>query len=90
MQVGLHIIVQGVVQGVGFRYFVHRYATNLGLTGRVQNLYNGDVEVEVEGERSLLESFIVEVKIGTRSAHVKDLKLEWQAFENKYRSFEIR
>jgi acylphosphatase len=90
MQVGLHIIVQGVVQGVGFRYFVYRHATNLGLNGWVRNLYTDDVEIEVEGERSLLESFIMEVKIGPRSAHVKDLKLEWQAFENKFSAFEIR
>ena len=90
MHVRLHIVVQGLVQGVGFRYFVYRHATKLGLAGWVRNLFNSDVEIEVEGERSLLESFLGEVKIGPRSAHVKDLKIEWQPYENKYAEFEIR
>ncbi len=49
MQIGAHIIVRGLVQGVGFRYFAYRHAVNLGLTGWVRNLYNDDVELEVEG-----------------------------------------
>ena len=84
------MVVKGLVQGVGFRYFVFRHATKLGLTGWVQNLFNGHVEIDVEGERSLLESLLAEVKIGPRSAQVKDLHIEWQPYENKYASFEIR
>jgi acylphosphatase len=90
MQVRIHIIVQGLVQGVGFRYFVYRHALKLGLAGRVQNLFNGDVEIEAEGERSLLEVFIEEVKVGPRSADVKDLHIEWKTYESKTSAFEIR
>lgn len=90
MFVRLHIVVQGLVQGVGFRYFVYHQATKLGLTGWVRNLFNGDVEIEGEGERSQLESFLSEIKIGPRSAHVKDLHIEWRPYENKYSTFEIR
>lgn len=90
MYVGLHIVVQGIVQGVGFRYFVYHHAVKLGLAGWVRNLFNGNVEIEAEGERSLLESFIGEIKLGPRSAHVKDLHIEWQPYENKYSAFEIR
>ena len=90
MQVRLHIVVKGLVQGVGFRYFAYHHATKLGLVGWVQNLFNGDVEIEAEGERSLLEIFIGEVKIGPRTGHVKDLHIEWQPYENKYTAFEIR
>lgn len=90
MHVRLHIVVQGLVQGVGFRYFVYHHATKLGLAGWVRNLFNGDVEIEVEGERSLLEIFLVEVKIGPRSAHIKDLHIEWQPYEDKYAAFEIQ
>lgn len=89
MQVGVHIIVQGLVQGVGFRYFVYRVATKLGLAGCARNLYNGDVEIQVEGERSLLEEFIKEVKVGPRFACVKDMKIEWQEYQNKFKTFEI-
>jgi acylphosphatase len=90
MQIGVHITVQGLVQGVGFRYFVYRHASGLGLTGWVRNLYNSDVEIEAEGDRSMVEELIKEVKVGPRSAHVKDLKIEWQDFKNRYQAFEIR
>jgi acylphosphatase len=69
---------------------VYHRATKLGLAGWVQNLFNGDVEIEVEGDRSLLESFIEEVKVGPRSAQVKDLRIEWKTYENSYSTFEIR
>jgi acylphosphatase len=90
MQTGVHITVQGLVQGVGFRYFVYRHASGLGLTGWVRNLYNSDVEIEAEGDRSMVEELIKEIKVGPRSAHVKDLKIEWQDFKNRYQAFEIR
>ena len=90
MQIGVHITVQGLVQGVGFRYFVYRHASKLGLTGWVRNLYNSEVEIEAEGDRSLVEELIKEVKVGPRSAHVKDLKIEWQDFKNRFQAFEIR
>jgi acylphosphatase len=86
----VHIIVQGLVQGVGFRYFVYRHATNLGLVGWVRNLYTSEVELEVEGDRSLVEELIKELKVGPRSAYVKDLKIEWQEFKSRYQGFEIR
>ncbi len=40
MKEGAHIIVKGLVQGVGFRWFVEREAKRLGLNGYVKNLYN--------------------------------------------------
>lgn len=76
--VRVHIIVEGLVQGVGFRWFVYRHAEALGITGWVRNLYDGNVEIEAEGERSLLEEFIKQVKIGPRSARVTNLKIEWK------------
>lgn len=90
MQVCVHIVVQGMVQGVGFRYFVQRHAMKLNLSGYARNLYNGDVEIEAEGDRSLIEEFIKEVKVGPRSAYVKDLKIEWLEVQNRYEGFEVR
>jgi len=87
---GVHIVARGLVQGVGFRYFVYRVAVRLDLSGWVRNLYNGDVEIEAEGDRSLIEEFIKDMKIGPRSAHVKDLNIEWQDYRGTYSSFEIR
>ncbi|MFP3867851.1 MAG: carbamoyltransferase HypF [Desulfobacteraceae bacterium] len=50
------IILQGVVQGVGFRPFVYRLATELGLSGWVINSTQG-VELEIEGPAARLEAF---------------------------------
>jgi len=90
MEIGAHIVVEGLVQGVGFRWFVARKAEGLGLRGYVKNLYNGNVEIEVAGERSLVEELIKEVKTGPRSAQVTNLKIEWQQPADHYSHFEIR
>lgn len=51
------ILVQGIVQGVGFRPFVYRLATNLNLTGTVKNLGNV-VEIKLKGSSDVIEEFI--------------------------------
>lgn len=89
MEVGVHILVSGYVQGVGFRYFVYHRATKLGLKGYVRNFYNGDVEIEVEGDRSLIEEFIKEIKVGPRAAHISDMKITWKQPDKHYQHFEI-
>jgi len=90
MEIGVHIIVRGFVQGVGFRYFVLRQASRLGVNGFAQNLVNGDVEIEAEGDRSMVEELIKELKVGPRSAHVADLKIEWKEFKNRFKDFHVR
>jgi acylphosphatase len=95
MQARVHIIVEGLVQGVGYRWFVARRAQALGVRGFVRNLYDGNVEIEAEGERSLVEELIGEVKIGPRSAHVTNMRLEWEDLRERetsgqYTGFEIR
>ena len=51
------ILVQGIVQGVGFRPFVYRLATNLNLSGTVKNLGNV-VEIKLKGINDVIEEFI--------------------------------
>jgi hydrogenase maturation protein HypF len=53
----MRIAIRGLVQGVGFRPFVYRLATGLGLVGWVNNNPQG-VCVEVEGPRESLEAFV--------------------------------
>jgi acylphosphatase len=89
METGVHIIVRGVVQGVGFRYYVTSHATKLGVRGYVRNLPDGNVEVEAHGQRSLVEEFISVVKIGPLSAHITDVAIEWKKTDNRYEYFEI-
>ena len=54
-----HIIFYGRVQGVGFRYYAVQKANQLGLTGWVKNLYDGSVEMEVEGQEELIYQLII-------------------------------
>ena len=90
MEVSAHIIVNGLVQGVGFRYFVFGRAKKLGLTGYVCNLYDGSVEILAEGNRSLVEELIREIKIGPRAARVTDVKIQWNDPEKKYKEFIVK
>jgi acylphosphatase len=89
MQTSVHIRVKGVVQGVGFRYFVSRLARQLGLVGYVRNVPNGDVEIFAEGERSLLEEFVRGVRIGPRASHVSALDIVWKEDRLSYSDFSI-
>lgn len=61
MKQRLHLKIQGAVQGVGFRPFIYRLATELGLTGWVNNSSEG-VAIEIEGERSQLTTFLNNLK----------------------------
>ena len=90
MTTRVHILVQGLVQGVGFRWFVAREAGQLGLCGFVRNRPEGTVELEAEGDRGLIEALIAHVKVGPRSAQVRDLRIEWQQPQNETKAFEIR
>jgi acylphosphatase len=83
--------VEGLVQGVGYRWYAARRAEALGLKGFVKNLYDGTVEVEAEGDRSMLEELIQQLKVGPRSARVTNLKIEWGSPGTRPDSpFEIR
>jgi acylphosphatase len=62
--------VFGMVQGVGFRWFVARHARSLGLTGFVRNLPNGSVEVMVDGPEDALPALERLLRTGPGSAQV--------------------
>ncbi len=89
-QTRAEIIVSGLVQGVGFRYFVYRKATVVGLKGYTKNQYDGTVLTVVEGEKHLIESLFNELKIGPMHADVRDIKIVWQSFVGEFAIFEIR
>ena len=90
MKTGAKIVVKGLVQGVGFRWFVELEANKLGLKGYVKNLYNGDVEVVAEGEKGLIKELINILKIGNISSRVTNLNVEWFEYKDRYSSFDIR
>ncbi|MGD0155721.1 MAG: acylphosphatase [Terracidiphilus sp.] len=66
----LHFLIQGRVQGVGFRWYVQREATELELRGWVRNTEDGDVEVMAVGEPRDLSELRASLRRGPRGARV--------------------
>lgn len=58
----VELTLSGRVQGVGMRFFINRTATKFGLKGYVKNQYNDTVLAVIQGEQSILDSFILYVK----------------------------
>ncbi|MFC5221273.1 acylphosphatase [Bifidobacterium leontopitheci] len=69
----VHILVTGLVQGVGFRYFTVMKAGGLKLAGWVRNQYDGSVEVEAQGPRARVAQLISALKQGPRYAQVEQV-----------------
>jgi acylphosphatase len=85
----LHALVEGRVQGVGFRYFVLTKGQELNLTGWVRNLWDGRVEVTAEGPKPVLKNFLDVLKEGPRSAEVSNVITDWLPATNEFKLFEV-
>ncbi len=69
------INVEGLVQGVGFRPFIYRLATENALNGYVQNL-TGGVEIVLEGKKSSIDSFMGMLRSGgPEAAHIQQIHI---------------
>ena len=66
----LHFLIRGRVQGVGFRWFVHREAAELNLRGWVRNTDRGEVEIVAAGEPEDLADLRAEIRKGSRGSRV--------------------
>jgi acylphosphatase len=86
----LHAVIDGQVQGVGFRYFAMELAETVGVTGWVRNRFDGTVEVMAEGRRLILESVLDQLRRGPRGAYITNVAVDWQPADNKFIQFEIR
>ena len=72
-QIAKRYYVSGMVQGVGYRYFVLRAARGLGLAGYTRNLSDGRVEVYAVGPDASHASLHVALRRGPGSADVSDV-----------------
>ena len=84
------VIVQGYVQGVGYRYFALKLARQLDLAGWVRNREDGSVELEVEGEESTIHDFTQKLGVQHPWAKVDNMEIQWEPFDGKLQSFEIK
>ena len=67
------VLVQGQVQGVGFRYWTRGEAARLGVNGWVRNRSDGTVEAEVEGEPGAVDSMLDALRRGPPGAVVDNV-----------------
>ena len=72
----VRIVVRGMVQGVGFRFFTEHVARLGGVGGWVRNRYDGSVEIEAEGDDEELDAFLREIRKGPRMSRVDDVVLQ--------------
>ncbi len=82
--------ISGRVHGVGFRYFVYREATALGLTGWVANDGDGSVHCVAEGPRPDLEALLERLYDGPPAAVVEAVSAAWMPATGAFGAFGVR
>ncbi|MBK7845230.1 MAG: acylphosphatase [Bdellovibrionales bacterium] len=89
MSVCRHFLIEGLVQGVGFRFFVLREAKELKLDGWVRNLLDGRVEALVRGSENAIEALTAKLRKGPLTSRVENLTFEEVSFQGKLSDFTI-
>ena len=84
------IIVEGRVQGVGFREYAQRRGQLLGLYGYVMNLKDGRVRVHAEGSRDLIEELMRHLEKGPPLSRVDRVTARFIPPTRRFSSFETR
>jgi acylphosphatase len=84
------IEISGRVQGVGFRYFVHKKAEALNIKGWVKNTPRGSVEVMAQGDETDVETFIDYLRTGPSMARVTNLSKNQMPELENFNRFEVR
>lgn len=85
-----HIFVIGFVQGVGFRRFIRSKAKLLKLTGWVQNMPDGRVEVVAQGPEASIKELIKIAEKGNWLSSIKGVVVDWEESQEKFDDFELR
>ncbi len=85
-------IVRGRVQGVGYRYFAQQWAAEIGLSGWVKNLDDGNVEVYACGTAAQLDEYAGRLRQGPRFSDVRGVEEREAAVQSLLQSdgFSIR
>lgn len=89
MRERLHVLISGLVQGVGFRYATYRKAGMMGLTGWVRNTPEGLVEAVFEGDKGRLEEMLGWCEQGPVLSRVEAVESTWTTAEEGFKQFEI-
>ncbi|MGH7356261.1 MAG: acylphosphatase [Candidatus Rokuibacteriota bacterium] len=90
MSTAAEIVVEGQVQGVGFRQFAQRRASQLGVAGYVTNLKDGRVRVRAEATRAVLEELVRDLEKGPPLCRVERVSVRWLPATGRFVGFDIR
>jgi len=85
-----HGFLEGIVQGVGMRYFVYKSATRMNLRGFVKNLPDGRVELYLEGDEAKIQALLEYIK-NSPVGRVDKIDGKWMEHSStKFKGFEVR
>ena len=90
MIVARRFLIEGRVQGVGFRMFTAAAAAREGVHGFVQNLEDGRVDVFVEGDQAAVDRVELKLRRGPAGARVDTFEVEPAAPTHRATGFHIR
>ena len=84
------IVIEGRVQGVGYRDYARRRASGLGLEGWVANLRDGRVRLRAEGQRGQIEALVRALAQGPPLSRVAKVDVRWVAPAGTFAGFDVR
>jgi acylphosphatase len=84
------VVVEGSVQGVGYRNFAQRRAVERRLTGYALNLADGRVRIRAEGDLQAIEEFVKDLGQGPPLARVSRVDVTAVPFSGRFQDFGIR
>ena len=87
---GRHVFFEGRVQGVGFRWTVKNLARGYEVTGWVQNLADGRVEMQVSGEPDEVDAFLEAIAESELKSHIRKVDVSAIPPPAGFHGFEIR
>ncbi len=85
----IHVYIEGIVQGVGFRFYVKNKAEESDVSGWVKNLSDGRVEIVAEGSDEALDTFVRSLQKGRLGNHIDGMEIIKEPGSGHFRHFYI-
>ena len=85
----VHVIVSGLVQGVGYRYFALATAHSLGISGWVRNCADGTVELEAQSGHRAMREFLRQLESGNEWSRVRNVQVAPMRVDLAERDFRV-